>query len=84
MKEYYNNMRIKTGYYVMSSLYIEEADGPFDTQEEAKDHLLIMCGDYASPELLRQFLVFFNEETQDLKMVKDESGRVINGEILRS
>jgi len=53
-------------------------DGPFNKQKDAEEHLASMCGEFATPELLQQFLTHFNGLVMDL--VKDGDGNVINGE----
>lgn len=67
------------GFYVMSGLRI--MDGPFTSQQEAEDHLSTMIGEWASPELLAQYLARFDGTVLDL--VKDECGEVINGHYLK-
>jgi len=67
------------GFYIMANQQI--MDGPFDTKTAAIEHLKIMCGEWASPELLSQFLAHF--DGQILELVKDENGEVINGHLIR-
>ena len=69
----------KAGYYIMAGQRI--MDGSFDQQQEAEEFLHQMCGDYATPELLAQFLAHFDGKVLDL--VKDENGEVINGHLAR-
>jgi len=67
------------GYYVNAGTQV--MDGPFDTQDDAVEHLQRMCGEYPTPELLKQFLTHFDGEMMDL--VKLEDGTVINGHVVR-
>jgi hypothetical protein len=70
----------KIGFYIMAGQQI--MDGPFDTQNDAVEFLQQMCGPYATPELLKQFLAYFDGKM--LGLVKLEDGTVINGHVARS
>jgi len=62
----------------MSGLRI--MDGPFPSRSEAEEYLSQMTDEWASPELLEQYLAKFDGDKLDL--VKDEFGSVINGHYL--
>lgn len=53
-------------------------DGPFDTPEQAIEHLGSMCGEYTTPELLGQFIVTLDDATNSVGLYKID-GEVIDG-----
>lgn len=72
----------KDKFYVMSppgDLWSEYV-GPFNTQNEAINHLSLFAHEYSSPEMLKMTLVFF--DGQQLNLVKTENGTIINGNTL--
>jgi hypothetical protein len=68
---------IEPQYYIMSGPH--PVDGPFDSPEEAKEYLALMCNEYASPELLAQFLCVVIKGRADLYK---ENGQVVSGNYL--
>ena len=53
-------------------------DGPFDTAKEAVDHMALLCGENASPEILASsVLVHFSNNV--LELVKDDNDSPVNG-----
>lgn len=53
-------------------------DGPFDTLREAVLHMASLCGENASPEMLKSaILTYF--KNNELDLVKDDNGSPING-----
>lgn len=68
------------GYYVTSD--VVHADGPFDTVEQAIDHLADMvCHNYTSPELMDQIVVVSDGTMLDIAKI---NGERINGRWVRA
>lgn len=71
---------IEDKYYVSTGTGKNWSDyeGPFNNLSEAFSQMSSLCGDYASPEMVRSaLLTYFSNNMLDL--VKDDNGNPING-----